>query len=666
METSLNRALTWTPPEIQPYILLLATAAALAAFVKSFAPKWKILQSAGPAASKTALGIRLKNLILLGFGQKKLFKNPSAGWMHAFIFWGFLILLFRAGYFFAIGFFPESNFSISGFKWLEQGYSWLKDMAVLGVLFAVSFAFYRRLAIRPDRLTLSREGIVILVLILCIMLSDILFDSAWIALNPSDHIQPSPLGMLASPLLGQGDWIVHLHNLAYWTHISCILLFLAILPRGKHFHIITALPNLFFSDLPSKGKRLERIDFDNEEIETFGTVQTLDFSWKSILDFYSCTECGRCENFCPALNNGKPLSPKMLTVGIRDFIKEETPFLLNSRVRNEEGPALLGDIVLDETLWSCTTCGACEEECPVAIEYVPKIIDMRRGLVMNEDRYPAELAAGFKSLEVNSNPWGFAKDSREDWAEGLNIKRWNKDQPSDYLYFVGCNGAFDKRGQNIARSVAALLSSAGVDFSILGREEGCTGDPARRAGNEYLFDMLASENAETFKNMGIVKVVTHCPHCFNSLKNEYPDFGARLEVIHHSELLERLQKEGRISSNNDKEKIVFHDACYLGRHNEIYDAPRSLLPREELLEIDNQKERGTCCGAGGARFLMEDNTGSPMNHQRLDELMQAEPETIAVSCPFCVLMLEDAVKSKGLAGKVKVADVAELAECKSH
>jgi len=661
MENSLNMAMVWIPTEVQPWVLLALTTVSFVIFAQSVAPKWKILRSAQATVPRTDLGKRLKNLFLLGFGQKKLFKNSSAGWMHACIFWGFLILLFRAGYFFAIGFFPEQSFSVQGLEAVEKGYSIIKDVAVLAVTLAVLFGLFRRLVIRPSRLTLSREGIVILGLILAIMFSDVFFDSAWIALNPSAGSWFAPLGMMGSRVLGNGEWIAHLHDFAYWTHVSCILLFLTILPRGKHFHILTALPNLFFSDLPAKGNRLSRIDFEDESKEAFGTVQALDFSWKSILDFYSCTECGRCDNVCPALNSGKPLSPKLFTVGIRDFIKRETPFLLKGQVRESEGSVLLGDVISEETLWACTTCGACEEECPVGIEYVPKIIDMRRGLVLNEDRYPKELTASFKSLEVNSNPWGFGCDTREDWAEGLDIKRWNKDAPSDYLYFVGCNGAFDKRGQKIARSVVELLTSAGVDFSILGREEGCTGDPARRAGNEYLFDMLASKNAETFQNLGIVKVVTHCPHCFNSLKNEYPDFGVHLEVLHHSELLEQLMKEGRLSPNAEEGKVVFHDACYIGRHNEIYDSPRAVIAKNDLVEIEHQKERGTCCGAGGARFLMEETSGSPMSHQRLDELMQAKPDTIAVSCPFCVLMLEDAVKSRGLEGRVVVADVAELA-----
>ena len=297
------------------------------------------------------------------------------------------------------------------------------------------------------------------------------------------------------------------------------------------------------------------------------------------------------------------------------------------------------------------------------IDYVDKVIDLRRGLVLTEDRYPKEFTAAFKSLETQSNPWGFPKTSRSDWAKELGIPIWDKTKPTEYLYFVGCNGSFDSRGKKISEAVVQTLKEAGVEFSILGNDEGCTGDPARRAGNEYLFDMLASANAETFKEQGVRKVVTHCPHCLNSLKNDYPEFGATLEVIHHSELLQKLIEEGKIiPQQKAEENIVFHDSCYLGRHNEIYDAPREVLnastKSSSIKEVEQSRETGTCCGAGGARFLLEENTGTRMSHHRLDELMVNEPDTIAVSCPFCVLMLEDAVKAKNL--NVQVKDIGEM------
>ncbi len=382
-----------------------------------------------------------------------------------------------------------------------------------------------------------------------------------------------------------------------------------------------------------------------------------------MLDMHTCTECGRCDVFCPALNSGKPLSPKMLTVNLRDHLNAVSPALLTTSPdqREEmERPQLLGEIIDDETIWSCTTCGACEEECPVMIEYVNKVVDLRRGLVMMEDRYPKELGQAFRSLETHSNPWGFPSDTRADWAKQAGLPEWDKNNPTEYLYFVGCNGSFDKRGKAISESVARALQTAGVSFSVLGNREGCTGDPARRLGNEYLFDMLAQQNAETFKEENILKIVTHCPHCFNSLKNEYPEFGAQLEVIHHSQLLESLAASGKIQQAQAEGKTVIHDSCYMGRHNGEYDAVREVLaPADgEVLEVENSRERGTCCGAGGARFLLEENTGTRMNHQRLDELMVGEPDTIAVSCPYCVLMLEDAAKSRGQT--VKVRDISEM------
>ena len=301
------------------------------------------------------------------------------------------------------------------------------------------------------------------------------------------------------------------------------------------------------------------------------------------------------------------------------------------------------------------------------IEYVNKVVDLRRGLVLMENRFPNEFVSAFKSLETQSNPWGFGGNTRSDWAIGLDVKVWDKYNPTEYLYFVGCNGAFDDRGKKIAKAVVNSLKSAGVDFSILGNEEGCTGDPARRAGNEYLFDMLASRNAKLFKEKSIMKIVTHCPHCFNSLKNEYAEFGVELDVIHHSELLEHLIKEKKVADKEEKTsgRVVYHDSCYLGRHNNIYDAPREIAAHSsklgKVLEVETSRERGTCCGAGGARFLLEEKTGTRMSHQRVNQLMESNPDTIAVSCPFCVLMLEDAIKAKNLQDKVKFRDISELA-----
>ena len=457
-------------------------------------------------------------------------------------------------------------------------------------------------------------------------------------------------------------------GVAYWTHILSILIFIVILPRSKHFHIITSIPNVFLGNVTQTGNQLHRIDFEDESKETFGVTRIEEFSWKKLLDLHTCTECGRCDVFCPALNSDKPLSPKQFTIDLRNHLNSQTPNLLSDKKREENqagsSVTLMGGAIQDATVWSCTTCGACEEECPVMIEYVNKMIDLRRGLVLTEDRYPKELGEAFKSLETHSNPWGFPGTQRRDWAEGFDIKQWDKDNPTEYLYFVGCNGSFDSRGKKVSESVVRALKKAKIDFSILGNREGCTGDPARRLGNEYLFDMLASKNAETLKEQGVIKVIVHCPHCFNSFKHEYPEFGVKLEVIHHSELLADLIKQNKLSTEGGKDgTVVVHDSCYMGRHNKVYEAPRDILKSvtspDSIKEVETSRERGTCCGAGGGGFLMEE-TGTRISHNRIDELMVTNPDTIAVSCPFCVLMLEDALKAKNLSGKVKVKDISEM------
>ena len=655
MDQHINRAFEWVSPNLQPWVLVFLMLVSLAAFTLGAWPKLQLLQKAGKANRTDQLLKRIFKTINIAFGQTRLLKEPKSGWMHAVIFWGFLILLLRAGEFFFIGLFPNITSHFTAATSLILPYLWVKDSVIFMVTLAVLYALYRRLVVKPDRLTLSTEGLVILGLILVIVASDVLFDSAFLSLNP-DIEKSGPLAALLAPIvtLAGKNLTGHLHSLAYWTHVSAILFFLILLPRSKHFHILTAIPNVFLSNL-NPGNDLHRINFENEEKETFGVTEAENFTWKQLLDLHTCTQCGRCDRVCPALATGKPLSPQQLTVNLRDHINNPPGF----------ETALLGDVIDDNVLWACTTCGACESACPVMIQYVDKVIDLRRGLVLTEDRYPKELESAFKSLETQSNPWGFPKNSRADWAKALDIPIWDKTRPTEYLYFIGCNGSFDTRGKKISESVVKALKQAGVSFSILGNSEGCTGDPARRAGNEYLFDMLASQNAETFQQQNVLKVITHCPHCLNSLKNEYPEFGVYLEVIHHSELLETLISDGKISlGEKNNSNVVVHDSCYLGRHNKIYDAPREVLmsttKTESIYEVEQNRESGTCCGAGGSRFLLEENTGTRMSHHRLEELMITNPDTIAVSCPYCVLMLEDAVKAKGLQEKVKVRDIGEM------
>jgi Fe-S oxidoreductase len=630
-----------------PYVLGAMVIAAVA-FIVALWPKLSMLRKAMHENRLDRLSDRFRNTLWIAFGQSKMFKDGPAGWMHALIFWGFLILLFRALQFFYMGLFPDAIIEFPGSEVIGGVYAWIKNIVVVLVTLACIYALCRRLVIKPKRLNLSVEGIVILVLILLIMTTDIGFEGAMYGMREDPERK----------VLYENALFIN-----YWTHILSILIFTVILPRSKHFHIITSIPNVFLGNVTQTGNQLSRIDFEDESKETFGVTRIEEFSWKKLLDLHTCTECGRCDVFCPALNSDKPLSPKQFTIDLRDHLNAQTPALLSNKEASES-PALLGGAIQDATVWSCTTCGACEEECPVMIEYVNKMVDLRRGLVLTEDRYPKELGEAFKSLETHSNPWGFPGTQRTDWAEGLNIKQWDKNNPTEYLYFVGCNGSFDNRGKKVSESVVRALQKAGVDFSILGNREGCTGDPARRLGNEYLFDMLASKNAETLKEQGVIKVIVHCPHCFNSFKHEYPEFGVKLEVIHHSELLAELIKENKLSTAGGTDgTVVVHDSCYMGRHNKVYEAPRDILKSatapDAVKEVEASRERGTCCGAGGGGFLMEE-TGTRISHNRIDELMEAKPDTIAVSCPFCVLMLEDALKAKNLSDTVKVKDISEM------
>lgn len=650
-------------PSWHPWILGLATLVSLAVFMVALWPKWRMLTRAQPEDRFDRPLTRLAKMFKIAFAQSKMFKEAGAGWMHALIFWGFLALLLRAAEFFLVGFFP----SFTAPSWLDplrHLYYAVKDVFVVLVTLACFYALYRRLVVKPKRLNLSGEGILILVLILIIMASDVVYEGARQVLLPETATAWAWLGsMMAQAGLNGLDRaaLTGVQAAGYWAHVLSILFFLVLLPRSKHFHVITSIPNVYFSSI-TPGNSLHRMDFEDEDRETFGIQRIEDFSWKNLLDLHTCTECGRCDVFCPALNSQKPLSPKQFTIDLRDHLNARTKELLQAQP--QEGPAVMGNVIEDETVWSCTTCGACEEECPVMIEYVNKMIGLRQSMVLMESRFPKELNDAFKSLETHSNPWGFPGTSRADWAQGLGVKEWDKDNPAEYLYFPGCNGAFDNRGRKVAESVVKTLQAAGVDFAILGNREGCTGDPARRLGNEYLFDMLATHNAETFKNERVTKIITHCPHCFNSFKNEYPEYGAHLEVIHHSQLLADLVRNGKLQLKPIDDQVVYHDSCYMGRHNKEYDAPRTVIARQvtpgSLKETAHSRERGTCCGAGGGRFLLEENTGTRISHNRVDELMQNAPKTIAVSCPFCVLMLEDALKAKNLSGTVRVRDISEM------
>jgi len=696
------------------------------------------------------VGKRLEQVWTFALFQKKMRYYLGAGLAHQLIFLGFLVLLARSVMLWGRGFDPSFNLWILGDTPLGHAYSWLKDVFATLVLVGVSvFVYYR--AIRPQkRMTLSGEGLLILGIISTMMLGDMVYDGASRALQArfvgecggaesdawcaraatliaqfgsepvaeplSYAFWPEPAGSLFAVLfepLGTSTLVVLAHA-GYWSHSTLVLIFLNILPYSKHFHIITAIPNVFLTDLTPRG-RLRPLAKNTEDLmimvekaseqedmnaARIGYSRIQHFTWKDILDFYTCTECGRCSDNCPATTTGKLLSPKHFTLHLRDhlyarqdeFLKpgkhqpkaaagadpnaasapagEETaaPPEAPKRAAEEQPVDLVPEVINQDVLWGCTTCRACEQQCPVNITYVDKIVQMRRNLVMIRGEFPSELNKPFEGMETNGNPWNLARVDRATWAEGLGLRTFAEAPATEVLFWVGCAASYDDRSKKIARATARLLQTAGVEFAILGDEESCTGDPARRAGNEYLFSMLAEANIETLNGYqaqgGARTIVTTCPHCFNTLANEYADFGGKYQVVHHTDFLLGLVATGKLVPRAPvKARVVFHDSCYLGRYNDIYESPREILgriPGVELVEVAASRDKGLCCGAGGAQMWMEEQNHDRMNVKRTGQLLATGADTIASACPFCMTMLSDGVKAAAAEEKVRTLDVVEM------
>jgi Fe-S oxidoreductase len=545
--------------------------------------------------------------------------------------------------------------------WLEeQGwYALLVDVFAVLVLVGVAAAFWIRKVQRPQRFEGSHlgEANLILGLIAGIVTTLLLWHATQIALglNPWPA-QWSPVSDALSALFGDDTTTEVFERVFVWAHVLLILGFLAYLPHSKHLHIATAAIPVFFGRTSARG-RLEPLDFEtgDEAAMRFGAGTVADLTWKQMLDSMSCTECGRCQDVCPAYATGKALSPKLLIMGIRDQLFAEGSIAL----AGGELSALVPNAVTDDVVWDCVTCGACVHECPVSIEHVDHIVDLRRNLVMVESRLPAETETMLRDVERSSNPWGKPQTERASWADGLGVRVLEPgDPPPEILYWVGCAAAYDERARASAISTAKLLLAAGLDVAILGPRESCTGDPARRAGNEYVFQSFAQTNVETLDDAGVTKIVASCPHCFNTLANEYPDFGGRYEVLHHSELLAELVRNGKLYPVAGEETITYHDSCYLARHNDVLAAPRELVERiGRPLEMARSGKRTFCCGAGGAHMWMEER-GSQINEERAREAAATGADTLAVACPFCTVMLDDGVRQTG--SDLRVADVSTL------
>ncbi|ABB32481.1 electron transfer flavoprotein-associated cytochrome b and CCG domain pair iron-sulfur cluster-binding oxidoreductase [Geobacter metallireducens GS-15] len=606
-------------------------------------------------------GRRMVEMLRYAFGQKRVVARPF-GINHAVIFWSFLVLLIANGEFLLDGVFPAVALDKLP-AGIYHPLMLLLDIVSLLALVAVCVAAVRRVASPPYPEARTVEAFVILGLIAILMLAYFGLHGAEIALGNGAAARFMPVSSVVAGLLQASPLAFSLQSAAWfcwWAHAVALLLFMAYLPNSKHLHILTAIPNCFF-------RRLEQPNTQPREEfavgKKFGVARVDRFSWKDLLDSLSCTECGRCQNACPAGITGKPLNP-------RGIIHEIKVNLLGNghHLKNGLKPELPligegGGSCPEGAIWSCTTCGACMEACPVFIEHVPKIVQMRRHLVEEDVRFPEELLNLFENMEGRSNPWGIAPTERTKWTVTLDVKPYEAGK-TEYLFYVGCAGSFDSRNKHVTVALAQLLDRAGVSWGVLGKDEKCCGDGVRRLGNEYLFDKMAKENVELFKQKGITKVVTQCPHCFSTLKNDYRQYGLELEVIHHAELLRDLVKEGRLKLDTAAAlgATVFHDSCYLGRHNDVYDAPRDVIRAatgSAPADMERNRNNAFCCGAGGGRMWMEEHTGKRINLERVEEALRQKPDTICVSCPYCMTMFEDGLKDVK-AENVRVRDVAEV------
>ncbi|MCC6866616.1 MAG: (Fe-S)-binding protein [Ignavibacteria bacterium] len=615
---------------------------------------------------------RLKKVLEIGIGQSKIFREPAAGLMHALIFWGFLVLITAVTEAIIQGFY--SNFSLGMFGGISKIFFISQDVFGLLVILSVIYALFRRYVLHPKRLqgdgSTNADATFILCMIMGVMLTMFGVNAVKTAIHPdyatyySAHFISSKLSVLF-----KGNEITF-YNIFWWAHISIVLLFMNYLPYSKHFHIVTSLPNVYLSKLGPQTLDTEEIDFEKENV-FLGSGDIEQLTWKEIFDGYACTECGRCTASCPANLTGKPLSPRKIIMNIRERTSEKAPLMAaNKNIPEEiEQKKLVSEYyITDDELWACTSCMACVKECPVNIEHVNPIVDMRRFLVQSESRFPDELMTVFGNMENNGAPWAYPQSDRLKWTENLDITVPVASEKNnfDVLYWVGCAGAFDARYQNVSRSVAQLLDKAKVNYAVLGKEEKCNGDSARRLGNEFLAQTLIKENVETMKKYNFKKILVSCPHCMQTIGNEYKAFGGDYEVVHHSEFISELVNEKKIEIEETKKidtKITYHDSCYLGRYNNIYEEPRDLLKQVnngDIIEMERSKDKGLCCGAGGGRMWMEEKIGKKINIERTEEALRTNADVISTACPFCMTMMTDGVKEKGRSEDVKVKDFAEL------
>lgn len=616
---------------------------------------------------------RLLAALEYGFGQKRVMEEKF-GRNHFFLFWGFVVLGLDNAGFVLNGLFPHLSLTLFGPVFYPL-LTLLFDVVPLLVIACVGVALHRRLVVKPPHIEYrSIDAFVVLGLVFLLMFLFYGYHGAEIALGDAPKGTLMPLtSLLVAPAMASvfGDGLHAAGRVFWWLHALAFLGFLNYLPYSKHVHILTAIPDCFCRSFDPV-RTVPRETFGPGRV--YGAGQVDRFSWKDLLDFLSCTECGRCNQSCPATSTGKPLNPRLVIHdGKVNLLANVEKLRYGSRAEDllplivEKDSMAVGSVG-EDALWDCTTCGACMRVCPVFIEHVPKIIQMRRHLVENLAKFPPELNVFFEATEQRSNPWGLPPADRGRWAKGLDLRLLGElpeGQTAEYLFYVGCAGSFDSRSRKVAVALARLFKAAGLSFAILGAEERCCGDSQRRLGNEYAFDSLARENVEAFARRGVRNIVCYCPHCYSTLQNDYRQYGLKARVVHYTELLHEMTRDGRLKlgAPGDAGRVAIHDSCYLGRHNGIYEQPRALVARatgQSPAELERRREHGFCCGAGGGRMWMEEDPENRVNLNRVREALAANPDRIAVSCPYCLTMFEDGVKDLQADRQVRVADVAEL------
>ncbi|MBF6568023.1 MAG: hypothetical protein IVW54_04000 [Candidatus Binataceae bacterium] len=695
MDRNITRPILWNVP-ISFQVLLYGLFVGLCVLFAWSAYRWyRIVRIGAPAEDRfDHLWRRIWITTRDALGQGAVMREPW-GWMHYALYTGFVGLFIGTNIVFL-----NSDISLLSARlglpfYFYYGAFYHLFKAAMDTFFILVIAgvlahWIRRAIFRPDPLSSpppekllfnleNRLGYQFpLAMLLLVSITGLMLEGARINANPPNFTEWAYIGREVGRLEGALGAGVMFHRWLWLGHVLLVYTLLSCFAFTKLRHAFIAPVNLFFRNLGPRGRLAPIKDFENAE--TFGVSQVEQYNWKQLLDMASCLECGRCTLNCPTVQTGKTLNPKHLVIAQRDHLLDKAPAIINARAAaaadnadpakaeiDYHGPDLITEVATEAAVWGCTTCGWCEEGCPVGIEHIQRIVDMRRHQVLMESKFPSQAQSAFRGVEVQGNPWGMAQEKRADWAADSGIPIMAEiDDPAqvDVLYWVGCAGSYDERNQKVSRAFSGLMKQAGVRFGILGVEEMCTGDPVRRLGNEYLYATVAGQNIETLNRYKPKRIVTQCPHCFHNLKNEYPDFGGNYEVVHEAEFIAELISDGRLKPTRElRQRVTYHDPCYMARHNRKWDGARAALgavPGAQVADVDNSKERTFCCGAGGGCFWKEEHEGSRINQKRLDQLTAANPETLAVGCPFCMTQMEDAVKSRSLEDSMRVRDLAEI------